>query len=418
MVDPISLAVPFFFLLIFAELIYGNFKNEKYYRLNDTLTNLSCGVGQAVVGIWIKLYTVFLFAFFYQFRLFTIPNTWYYGLLLFLGVDFCYYWFHRLSHEVNVIWATHVVHHQSEEYNLSVALRQSWFQSVFSSLFYLPLPFLGFNPGTLALIMAFNTLYQFWIHTKTIKKMPWIIELIFNTPSHHRVHHGTNPKYIDRNHAGSLIIWDRMFGTFQKEEEEVVYGITSPIRSWSPLWANAHYWREIGGLSWKSKKIKDKLLVLIMPPGWLPKEMGGRQYAPEVDPTYKKYDPVVPKKLSVYLIVQYVFIVAVTSYFLFFGKPIVDVAAGVTTPVVIRSIYIALYIVLSITSIGFLLESKKIAVFLEYVRILTLGGLGFFFLEETYWLEAVLAIGTISLFSLVHFTILVMTNYHQPAVET
>jgi alkylglycerol monooxygenase len=418
MVDPISLAVPFFFLLIFAELIYGNFKNEKYYRLNDTLTNLSCGVGQAVVGIWIKLYTVFLFAFFYQFRLFTIPNTWYYGLLLFLGVDFCYYWFHRLSHEVNVIWATHVVHHQSEEYNLSVALRQSWFQSVFSSLFYLPLPFLGFNPGTLALIMAFNTLYQFWIHTKTIKKMPRIIELIFNTPSHHRVHHGTNPKYIDRNHAGSLIIWDRLFGTFQKEEEEVVYGITSPIRSWSPLWANAHYWREIGGLSWKSKKFKDKLLVLVMPPGWLPKEMGGRQYAPEVDPSYKKYDPVVPKKLSVYLIVQYVFIVAVTSYFLFFGKPIVDVPNGITTPVVIRSIYIAIYIVLSITSIGFLLESKKIAIFLEYVRILTLGGLGFFFLEETYWLEAILAIGTISLFSLVHFTILVMTNSRQPAVET
>src|SRR5688572_13833695 len=155
MVDPISIAVPFFFLLIFSKLIYGNLKNEKYYRLNDTLTNLSCGVGQAVVGIWIKLYTVFLFAFFYQFRLFTIPNTWYYGLLLFLGVDFCYYWFHRLSHEVNVIWATHVVHHQSEEYNFSVALRQSWFQSVFSSLFYIPLPFLGFDPGTLALIMAF-----------------------------------------------------------------------------------------------------------------------------------------------------------------------------------------------------------------------------------------------------------------------
>jgi alkylglycerol monooxygenase len=417
MVDPISLAVPVFFLLIFAELIYGNWKKEKYYRLNDTLTNLSCGVGQAVLGVWIKLYTVFLIAFFYQFRLFTVPNTWYYGILLFLGIDFCYYWFHRLSHEVNAIWATHVVHHQSEEYNLSVALRQSWFQSLFSSAFYIPLPFLGFHPNTIALIIAFNTLYQFWIHTKTIKKMPRIIEFIFNTPSHHRVHHGTNPKYIDRNHAGSLIIWDRMFGTFQQEEEEVVYGITSPLRSWSPLWANTHYWKEIGGLSFKTRKFKDKFLMFIKPPGWLPAEMGGRQYAPEVNPAYQKYDPPVSKSLSGYLIVQYVFIVAVTSYFLFFGKPILDVEKGVDQSMVIRSIYIAVYVILSITSIGFLLESKKFAIFLEYFRIFCLGALGFFFMEETYWLIAVSVIAALCLFSLVHFTIFVTSNNPKTTVE-
>jgi alkylglycerol monooxygenase len=404
-IDFIALSVPVFFLLIFAELLYGNWKKEKYYRLNDTLTNLSCGIGQTVLGLWLKFYFIFLMVYFYQFRLFTIPNTWYYGVLLFLGVDFCYYWFHRLSHEVNAIWATHVVHHQSEEYNLSVALRQSWFQTLFSSSFYIPLPFLGFHPLTIATIIAFNTLYQFWIHTKTIHKFPRFIEFIFNTPSHHRVHHGTNPQYIDRNHAGSLIIWDRMFGTFQPEEEEVVYGITSPLRSFSPLKANGHYWKEIIKLSSSSSKISDKILTYIKPPGWQPEELGGRQYAPELNKSYQKYDPVISKSLSAYLVVQYVFIVAITSYFMFFGKPLI--VEGVDRSTVIRTIYIAVYIILSITSIGFLLESKSFSTFVEYLRILLLGGIGLLFLQESYGRYAMLITAFLCFVSLVHFSILV-----------
>jgi len=414
-IDFIALSVPVFFLLIFVELIYGYWKKESYYRLNDTLTNLSCGIGQTVLGLWLKFYFVFLMAYFYKFRFFEIPNTWYYGVLLFVGVDFCYYWFHRLSHEVNAIWATHVVHHQSEEYNLSVALRQSWFQTLFSSSFYIPLPFLGFHPAMIATIIAFNTLYQFWIHTRTIKKMPWIIELIFNTPSHHRVHHGTNPIYIDRNHAGSLIIWDRIFGTFQKEEEEVVYGITSPLRSWSPIWANAHYWKEIGKLSLSTKKFSHMVLAFIMPPGWQPKSMGGRQYAPPVNLEYVKYNPPIAKKVSVYLLIQYVFIVGVTSYFMFFGKPMME--EGVTQATVVRSIYIAIYIILSITSIGFLLESKRIAIYLEYLRIIVLGCMGLMFLSESYANYAMLVAGLLSLVSFIHFTTLVVTKQTRTQVE-
>ncbi len=414
-IDFIALSVPFFFLFIFIELAYGSWKKEKYYRLNDTLTNLSCGVGQTVLGLWLKFYFVFLMFFFYQYRVFTIPNTWYTWILLFLGVDFCYYWFHRLSHEINAIWATHVVHHQSEEYNLSVALRQSWFQTLFSSSFYIPLPFLGFDPAMIASIVAINTLYQFWIHTKVIKKLPEPIEFIFNTPSHHRVHHGTNPKYIDRNHAGSLIIWDRMFGTFQKEEEEVVYGITTPLKSWSPIWANLHYWKDITRISFLSKRMSDKVLTYLKPPGWQPKELGGRQYAPEVDPTYQKYDTPVSKRMSVYLILQYVFIVGVTSYFMFFGKPIV--AEGVDQFTVIRTIYIAAFIILSITSIGFLLESKKISAVIEYFRIICFGGISFLFLRETYAFYAVILIGSLSLVSLIHFTTLVFAKRNPEIVE-
>jgi alkylglycerol monooxygenase len=407
-IDFIALSVPVFFLLIFIELIYGNWKKEKYYRLNDTLTNLSCGIGQTVLGLWLKFYFVFLMAYFYKFRLFEIPNTWYYGVLLFLGVDFCYYWFHRLSHEINAIWAAHVVHHQSEEYNLSVALRQSWFQTLFSSAFYIPLPFLGFHPGLIATIVAFNTLYQFWIHTKAVKKLPGVIEFIFNTPSHHRVHHGTNPIYIDKNHAGSLIIWDRLFGTFQKEEEEVVYGITSPLRSWSPIWANLHYWKEIATTSFRSQRLADKFFSFIKPPGWLPAEMGGRHYAPAINPAYKKYDPPIRQSLSVYLIIQYVLIVGVTSYFMFFGKPMME--EGVSRIAVIRTIYIALYIILSITTIGFLMETKRAGPILEYLRAVMLGALGlFFWFENEGWIAFMICIG-LSLFTLVHFTILLLRN--------
>ncbi len=404
-IDFIALSIPFFFLFIFLELFYGNIKKEKYYRLNDTLTNLSCGIGQTVLGLWLKFYFLFLMVFFYQYRLFTIPNTWYTWILLFLGVDFCYYWFHRLSHEINAIWATHVVHHQSEEYNLSVALRQSWFQTLFSSSFYIPLPFLGFDPVMIASIVAINTLYQFWIHTKVIKKLPRPIEFIFNTPSHHRVHHGTNPKYIDRNHAGSLIIWDRMFGTFQAEEEEVVYGITTPLKSWSPIWANLHYWRDITKISFLSKKASDKVLTFVNQPGWQPEHLGGQQYAPEVDKSYQKYDTPVSRPMSIYLIIQYVFIVGVTSYFMFFGKPIM--ADGVDQMTVIRTIYIAGFIILSITSIGFLLESKKISKYVEYLRILCFGAMGALFLQESYGLYAFLITSIISLATIIHFSILV-----------
>jgi sterol desaturase/sphingolipid hydroxylase (fatty acid hydroxylase superfamily) len=415
-IDFIALSVPIFFLLIFVEIIYGNYKKEKYYRLNDTLTNLSCGIGQTVLGLWLKFYFIFLMAFFYQYRLFTIPNTWYFGILLFLGVDLCYYWFHRLSHEINAIWATHVVHHQSEEYNLSVALRQSWFQSLFSAAFYIPLPFLGFHPAMIATIVAFNTLYQFWIHTKTIKKMPKIIEWVFNTPSHHRVHHGTNPKYIDKNHAGSLIIWDRIFGTFQEEEEEVVYGITTPLRSWNPIWANFHYWRDIGKVSIQSKSMINKILAFIKMPGWQPKELGGRLFAPSINQAYQKYNPPVPRSTSIYLIIQYVVIVGITSYFMFFGKPIVDDQTN--PPSVIRTVYIAIYIILAITSVGLLLENKPFSLFVEYFRIACLAAMGWFFLNESYGLYAFAISLVLGLVSFIHFTILVLTKPKNLPVET
>lgn len=273
----IALSIPLFFLFIGMELLYGLWKGIRLYRFNDTLNNLSQGIGQQLMEIFLKsgLFLFYLFVFEHV-RLFSIPVTGRSWFLLFIGVDFFYYWFHRLSHEVNALWAAHVVHHQSEEYNLSVALRQSWFQGIFSTFFYLPLALIGFDPVQFVTVVAFNTLCQCWIHTRLIGKLG-PVEWVLNTPSHHRVHHGSDPDYLDKNHGGTLIIWDRLFGTFCEEREEPVYGITTPLASWNPVWANLHYWRDLLRWSGSTEGSFQPLEMFVRPPGWLPAALSGPQ---------------------------------------------------------------------------------------------------------------------------------------------
>jgi len=210
-----------------------------------------------------------------------------------------------LAHEISFFWGTHIVHHQSEEYNLSVALRQSSLLGFVSMGFYFPLALLGFNPITFVTISAFQTLYQFWIHTKAIGKMPGWFEFVFNTPSHHRVHHGRNPKYIDKNHGGTLIIFDRMFSTFQAEEEEVIYGVTKPLASFNPVWANLDYYADF----WKDLQLpmkwRDRLRLFYKKPGWLPEYLGGYRAPKEVSPDATlKYDIRIPLGHNYYILFQ------------------------------------------------------------------------------------------------------------------
>ncbi|MDX1408307.1 MAG: sterol desaturase family protein, partial [Saprospiraceae bacterium] len=294
-------------------------------------------------------------------RLFEIRETWWMWCLLFVGVDFFYYWFHRLSHEVNVLWGAHIVHHQSEEYNLSVALRQSSFQGFFSMIFYLPLALIGFNPLAFVTINAFQTLYQFWIHTKTIHKLPGPVEFIFNTPSHHRVHHGRNPRYIDKNHGGTLIVFDRIFGTFQKEDEEVVYGVTRPLQSWNPVWANVDYyvdlWRELK----RPMRIADRLRLLFAYPGWMPEHLGGYRPPPEVTAeTAEVFDTAIPRRHNAYILVHYLVILLATTLFLFEAEGLTRIMQWV----------VSAWIILSIASIGLLSEGKRWTWYLEAIRLL------------------------------------------------
>jgi alkylglycerol monooxygenase len=316
--NPIVLSIPIFFVLIGIELVVERLSHRKLYNMPDAIANLSCGITSQVSGLFMRVFAIGVYEMLYaNLAFFSWEKTWMYWLLLFLLVDLAYYWAHRLSHEINLFWGGHVVHHQSEEYNLSVALRQSSFQVIWTFGFSLPLAFLGFDTLDFALISALNTLYQFWIHTETINKMGWF-EYIFNTPSHHRVHHGRNPKYIDKNHAGSLIIWDKMFGTFQAEEERPTYGITKPLNSWNAVWANFNHYAEM------SKELKlipswsDKIKYLFKKPGWLPESLGGYRAVPLVEAgTYKKYNPTYPVQLNYYVLFQYLICLGVTAFFLF-----------------------------------------------------------------------------------------------------
>lgn len=265
-------AIPFFILAMLLEFYVTIKMGIKTYEPKDAFSSIAMGLGNVFLGFGSKALVLLVFFWVYDsFRLLEIPIVWWSFVLLFFADDFAYYWFHRISHECRLFWASHVVHHSSKHYNLSTALRQTWSGGFYTFIFWLWLPLLGFNPAMIMLQMSISLLYQFWIHTEAINKMPKWFEAIFNTPSHHRVHHGSNPIYLDRNHAGILIIWDKLFGTFQPEleSERVNYGLVKNINTFNPI--------KIAFIEWVymfkdafsgNKSIKDRLQYLIKPPGW------------------------------------------------------------------------------------------------------------------------------------------------------
>jgi alkylglycerol monooxygenase len=305
----ILLAIPFFLLLIFAEWLLTTLRKRKVYVFSDAITNLSIGVGNQAFSLLLKTLLAGVYLWGYDnFALVHQPVSWWSFVLCIIVFDFFFYWAHRWSHEVNFFWAAHVVHHQSEEYNLSVALRQSWWHNLVAFVIFMPMPFMGFDPLVFFISAGIHTLYQFWIHTKAIGKLPRWIEYVMNTPSHHRVHHGVNPKYIDKNHAGVFIIFDRLFGTFQEEEEEVIYGITTPLNSLNPVWANIHYYVELIAKMRQMRRWSDRLRMLWARPGWLPDEMGGYQAPPPVDADRPLYRPKISALLQAYVGVQFLMV--------------------------------------------------------------------------------------------------------------
>jgi len=313
----ITYAIPFFFPLIGAEAAICAAYGLPYYRLHDSISDLACGVADQVVGLFLKtaLFAGYLacYAFVTSRGLNLLDvdaygpaGQWAAAIALFLGVDLAYYWFHRIAHEWNAPWAGHVVHHSSEEYNLTVALRQGALQSVFSWVFYLPLALLGFPPLWFLAVSAFDTLYQFWIHTRVIRRLG-PLEWVLNTPSHHRVHHARNPQYLDKNYAGALIVWDRMFGTFEPEVEEPVYGLTAPLNSWNPIWANLHVWSDLWRDTRRAPGWLDGMRVWIATQGWRPPGLPPNPPTPPVDPaTAVRYDVRAGRAMTVYVVSQFV----------------------------------------------------------------------------------------------------------------
>ena len=265
-------AIPFFVFAMLLEFFVASAKNLKSYTAKDAFSSIAMGLGNIFIGFVSKLFVFAALYYVYEnLRIFTIPIIWWSFIILFFLDDFSYYWFHRTSHENRFFWASHVVHHSSKHYNLSTALRQTWTGSFYSFIFWLWLPLIGFHPGMIIFQMSISLLYQFWIHTELIQKTPKWIEFFFNTPSHHRVHHGSNPIYLDRNHAGILIIWDKLFGTFQPElkSEKVKYGLVVNIKTYNPIFIAFNEWGALfKDLNTKNISVRNRIRYLYKPPGW------------------------------------------------------------------------------------------------------------------------------------------------------
>ena len=242
----IAFATPVFFLLIALELLVARARGlSGAYRLNDAINSLSLGVMSQVVGLFVRVLNYGIYALVFEHvALGTWPDEWWAWVLAIVFYDFCYYWNHRLGHESAVFWASHVVHHQSQRYNLSTALRQTSSGAFLGWIFYLPMAVAGVPPEMFAVAAIVDLLYQYWIHTEVIGKLGWF-DRWFASPSNHRVHHAVNDRYIDRNYGGIFMAWDRLFGTFVDETERCVYGTRAPLNSWDPLWANFEVYADL-----------------------------------------------------------------------------------------------------------------------------------------------------------------------------
>ncbi len=288
--NPVDFAVPFFILLIVAEMIIVRKKFGARYEPRDTLTSLLFGVGSTVAGLLFAGATIAIAVWLYDHRIATIPYAWWIWPLCFVADDLAYYVFHRSAHRVRWFWASHVNHHSSQHYNLSTALRQTWtgFLSL-SFMFRLPLILIGFPPPVLFFVGALNLIYQFWIHTEVIGRMPRWFEAVMNTPSHHRVHHAVNARYLDRNYAGVFIVWDKLFGTFTPEDDrdQIRYGLVKQVYGFNLLWSIFHEWigiaRDVWHAPWSAKAG-----YVFGPPGW--SHDGSRETSEMIRARMERYD--------------------------------------------------------------------------------------------------------------------------------
>ena len=306
----IVLATPVFFLLIGVEYAWGLARRRNTYRLNDAVTSIGLGMLSQISAVLTRLFRIGIYTAVYE-AVAVIHNdgfwtAWYGWLLALVFYDLCYYWLHRAGHEVAVFWAAHVVHHQSQDYNLSTALRQTSSGALLGWIFYLPMAVAGVPPLVFGIVALVDLLYQFWVHTEHVPKLGWF-DRWFCSPSNHRVHHAVNDGYLDRNYGGVLIVWDRLFGSFKEEGEKCVYGTRSPLDSWDPLWSNAEVYWALAKDSWHARSWADKVRVWFKPPGWRPPDVAARFPKPPFDiAQVKTFHPPMTPTLALFAGLQFV----------------------------------------------------------------------------------------------------------------
>lgn len=360
--NPIVFAIPVFMASIVLEAWIARRRGARAYDTADALTSLHLGVLSQVSGVFVKLAVLGIYTTVYQhWRLASLPadSLWVWAGAL-LAYDFFYYWAHRMGHEVALLWAAHVVHHSSEFYNLSTALRQTSSGWLFGWVFYLPMALAGVPPKVMVGVALIDLLYQYWVHTEMVGRLGWL-DRVLVTPSNHRVHHGQNDYCIDRNYGGILVLWDRLFGTFaeERDDEKIIYGVRSPLRSLNPLWANFHYYADLWRSTGQATGWRKKLQVWLGGPGaWTGEPLphfDGSQFA--------HYRPATPAPAVAYAILQFAMLAPAVCH-------LIAVAPGLPLPAL--ALYAAVILISTLT-LGALLEGRRHAVRAEQMRAIVLG---------------------------------------------
>jgi len=397
--DYVPYAVPFFLLAILLELFYGWLKNKNTYRANDALSSMFMGALRSTssalkIGLGGAV-------FFFVETYFSLPRwdsssilTW---VIAFVTYDFFYYWFHRISHERQIFWASHVAHHQSEDYNLSTALRQTGTGFFLTWVFYIPLFIIGVPSYVFVSVASINLIYQFWVHTEHVPKLGWF-ELFFVSPSNHRVHHAQNEEYIDKNYGGVFIIWDRLFGTFKEEEDEVtcIYGIRGPLKTFNPVWANFHIYVKMLKEIFHTKNLKDKFYVLVAPTRWIPND--SEHLSPKTNfdvQNFEKYNPDSTFVSKVYAFFQLMFVSLLSTIFIELGE--MNLAQGIV---------VALAMVSTAYCVSLWLDCKK-ALFADTLRIVFFIGI---FIASFFFPEIDKFILPLAIYLLINFFFLLLLN--------
>jgi alkylglycerol monooxygenase len=355
----LALAVPFFVVFMLLEYLVARQKKLPYFNLHNSVANISIGIAERLLDVMVAGFFYFIYDRLQKnYGLFDIKASAALWVLLLLCTDLVWYWYHRLAHEINLFWAVHIVHHQSEDFNYTVSARITVLQAVLRTAFWSVLPLLGFPAHMITTMLLIHGLYPFFIHTQVIGKLG-ILEYILVTPSHHRVHHASNEKYLDKNYGDVFIIWDKLFGTFQKEEEAPVYGLTKPLKSYSFLWQHFHYFIELGFAIRQQKGFLNKVKIIFARPDKVDpvvREQAGQVFL------VKQTDAIIDKPLNRYVVWQVAITVTVLFLFILFREKITawnEFAA-------------VCFILLTLVNCGAIMEQKRWIFYLEFGRIIIL----------------------------------------------
>lgn len=364
----VAIAIPVFLTLVALEFAIDRIRGTRYYRFADAINSLSCGIVSTGMRVFFGFIGLVAYAAILDhWAPVRLPaGNWLTWLFAFVFYDFCYYWQHRLGHTVGLLWASHSVHHQSEEFNLTTALRQPGTGAFANWVFYVPMALCGIPMSVFLMVGVIQLFYQFWPHTRLIGRLG-VLDRWIQTPSNHRVHHAQNDIYLDRNYVGVFLVWDRWFGTFEEErdDEPCIYGVRGQLKSWNPVWANLHYYWIMLRDSWYARRWRDKLRVWYAPPGWRPADIATRFSKAAYDPhrDFSRFDPPRSLGLSLYVLAQFAVLLAANSQFL----------ALLPKQSAAWNVAYFVYLLLSLALLGGLLENRRIFVMLEAARLLAIA---------------------------------------------